>query len=677
MAKLEFYRQQTTPRVIAPDVGGLGRIQSGFAQAGEAIARGAVVAGQMVEKRNLEIEKRREDEAAIDASAKSIELTSRWMQEEQALQKEAEAADDFETYADKAQERYNALVSEYLPDLKSDKARDWFTQRSGLQGLEVQNRSMQYQARSSVAKTVRISEKAADEAMNVVIADPSKYPQMAASLGLISDRITDADARDKFKTGQTYRLAQAATVTAIGRNPYAMRAALEKPKGERGYSFLDALDPDSINALKNEADHRVKEIEAQRKAEQAKVREQLNETVKDQQALALAGYLVKNPLTKAQFKAGGLDDKAYAEYEESFRIGAIAASFTAMSPEQIDLVLKSEKPVPDQKGFANRAARYTVLQKSAAQIITDRNNDPIQFAETRGLMPVGTLDPANPDAFAAELQNRATIGKTMRKEYNAPTQLLKKGEAEAFSNAIGNMTPVEKTQFLKQFSRSLDRDSYTVVMRQLAEGVPVTALAGRMMISEGSLTLREGSFMSPEQTVLVTSVASQILKGEELLNPSEETKKIIGKASYPMPTETLLRQGWNSVVGDAYRGDVQSELITYQAYRAYYAAELAARGNNTGAWDPTIAKKAARAVSGGVTDWNGSKIVLPFGMPADKTLTMLRSEFNKYRGVANIPKDADLDDYELMTVDDGVYAVYQGTYGVVDENGALLKLRIK
>ena len=677
MAKLEFYRQQTTPRVIAPDVGGLGRIQSGFAQAGEAIARGAVAAGQMIERRNLEVEKRREDEAAIDASAKSIELTSRWMQEEQALQQEAEAADDFETYADTAQERYNALVGEYLPNLKSDKARDWFAQRSGLQGLEVQNRSMQYQARSSVAKTVRVATQGADDARRVVLSDPSQYAPMASSLDLIADRISDADAREKFRGQQKALLAQDAASTAIDKNPYAMRKALDKKKGETGYAFLDALDPDSIGPLKNEADRRIREIEAQRKAEQAKVREQLNQTIKDQEALLLAGYPVKNPLSRAQFAAGGLDAKAYAEYQESFRIGAMAASFAGMSPDQINSALQNEKPAPDQEGFANRSARYNVLQKSAAQIITDRNKDPIQFAEARGLMPVGQLDPVNPDAFSAELQNRATIGKTMRKEYGAPTRLLKQGEAEAFSNMLGNMTPVQKTDFLKQISRSLDRDSYTAVMQQLAEGVPVTALAGRMMVNDGSILLREGNFYSSEESISVANVASRILKGEELLNPSEETKKLIGKASYPMPTETLLRPAWASVVGDAYRGDVQSELVSYQAFRAYYAAEMAERGDNTGRYDSTIAKRAARAVSGGVTDWNGSKIILPFGMPADTTLTILRSQFDKYRGVASIPKDAELDDYELMTIEDGKYAVLQGTTPLVDNNGRFVVVQAK
>jgi hypothetical protein len=214
-------------------------------------------------------------------------------------------------------------------------------------------------------------------------------------------------------------------------------------------------------------------------------------------------------------------------------------------------------------------------------------------------------------------------------------------------------------------------------MQQLAEGVPVTALAGRMMVNDGSILLRQGSFGSADETVLVANVASKILKGEELLNPSEETKKLIGKASYPMPTETLLRPAWNAVVGDAYRGDVQSELVSYEAFRAYYAAEMAERGDNTGRYDAAIAKRAARAVSGGVTDWNGSKIILPFGMPADTTLTILRSQFGKYRGVANIPKDAELDDYELMTIGDGKYAVLQGTTPLVDNNGRFVVVQAK
>jgi hypothetical protein len=136
-----------------------------------------------------------------------------------------------------------------------------------------------------------------------------------------------------------------------------------------------------------------------------------------------------------------------------------------------------------------------------------------------------------------------------------------------------------------------------------------------------------------------------------------------------MPSDTLLRPAWNSIVGDAYRGDVQAELVSYDAFRAFYAAEMAERGENTGQFDAAAARKAARAVSGGVTDWNGSKIILPFGMPADTALTILRSQFTRYRGVGGIPKNAELDDYELMTVGDGKYAVLQGTMPILDGNG--------
>lgn len=669
MAKLEFYRQQTTPRVIAPDVGGLGRIQSGLGQAGEAIARGAVAAGQMIERRNLEVERQREKDAAIDASTKSVELTSRWMEEQQRLRQEAEAADDYADYTDKSMARYQEMVDEYLPTLQSDAARNWFSERAGLQSIEIRGRSMDYQAKSSVSKQVRTAEKGADEGRRVVIADPSQYSQVAASLDLAGNQIDDADVREKFKRSQRALLAQDAASSAIEKNPYAIRKALDKKKGETGYSFLDDLDPDSVDPLRNAADSRIREIEARQRAEQAKVREGLVSGIRDQQAMIIAGYPVNNPYTRSQFRAAGLDEKAYAEYQESFRVGAIASSFVGMSPDQINETLQKEKPKPNQDGFAGRSERYAALQKSAAQIITDRNKDPIQFAESRGLMPVGNLDPANPDAFAAELRNRATIGKTMRKEYGAPAKLMKNSEAEAFAGMIGNMTPVQKTEFLKGISRNLDRDSYRIVMNQLAEGVPITALAGRMMVNDGSILLKEGGVFSSEETILVRNVASKILKGEELLNPSEETKKAIGKASYPMPSDTLLRPAWNSIVGDAYRGDVQAELVSYDAFRAFYAAEMAERGENTGQFDAAAARKAARAVSGGVTDWNGSKIILPFGMPADTALTILRSQFTRYRGVGGIPKNAELDDYELMTVGDGRYAVLQGTMPILDGNG--------
>jgi len=675
MAKLEFYRQQVIPRIATPSSRGIAAAGAQATQTAEALIQAVSTVGEVAKRRSLEIEKAKEDEAAIDAASRAINIKAKWAETSAALEREAIDKDQLDGFTSRARKAYDDIVSQEVSGAKTNRSRAWLNQRASEYGINVFENSLRWEANTKVDRNVRMAGESLDKSRQIVNAKPSEYASVRDDLQLQYDPLPP-EKRDQIWSDAKQRLAYDAGLGELRRNPRGLDAALKKEPGKSGIPYIDDLGADERLQLRSQTDTELRRLEADARARQAERREALKERITDQSALLNAGYAVSKPISKAEFAAAGMADQ-WSDYQESLRVGAVASTMVGMNPQQIQELLKKEKPTPTEANFADRAARYNALQKSAVQIVNDRNNDPIQFAETRGLMSVGQLDPANQNSFAAELKNRATIGKTMRQEYGAPVQLLKKSEAEAFSKMLGNMTPVQKSDFLKQISRSLDRDSYSAVMQQLSEGVPVTALAGRMMGSEGSILLREGGIFSSDETVSVSSVSSKILKGEELLNPSEETKKLIGKASYPMPSETLLRPAWNSVVGDAYRGDVQSELVSYEAFRAYYAAEMAERGENTGRYDAAVARRAARAVSGGVTDWNGSKIILPFGMPADKALTILRTQFNKYRGVANIPKDANLDDYELMTIGDGKYAVLQGTTPLVDNNGRFVVVQAK
>jgi hypothetical protein len=391
MAKLEFYRQQTTPRVIAPDVGGLGRIQSGLGQAGEAIARGAVVAGQMVERRNLEIEKRREDDAAIDASSKSIELTSRWIEEEQRLKTEAEEADNFEGFSDKATARYQELVNEYLPNLKSDKARAWFSERSGIQGLDVQKNSSVYQARSSVEKTVRVADESANSARRVVQIDPSKFSQAAGDLELIASRIPDKAAASKFYSQQRAILAQDAAVAAADKNPRQILAALDKPVGQTGFAYLDALDADSVDNVKATAERRIAIMEQERRAREAEAREVLRTQIDDQVAYMSVGITPDKMLTKAQFAAAGMVDR-YEDYRATYNASATIVSLSTMPRAEAAEKIQSMRPT-QEKGAAGNLKRFEMVSDAYTKMVQAQEADPAGYLVER--------NPAIRDAYDA------------------------------------------------------------------------------------------------------------------------------------------------------------------------------------------------------------------------------------------------------------------------------------
>lgn len=377
MAKLEFYRQQTTPRVIAPDVGGLGRIQSGFAQAGEAIARGAVAAGQMVERRNLEIEKRREDESAIDASAKAVELTSRWLDEEQRLRQEAEAADNFDGFTDTAQGRYQELVNEYLPNLKSDKARAWFTERTAIQGLDVQRGSMDYQARSSVAKTVRIEGETFNTSRRIVQVDPSKFSELSESLKLSASRITDKQVAAKFYDQNRALLAQDAAISAADRNPRQILDALAKPQGQTGFTYLDALDADSVDNVKATAERRLAILEQERRVRQAEAREALRTKIDDQLAYMSVGITPDKPLSQAEFAAAGMADR-YNDYRETFKASSMIVSLSTMPRAEAAQQIAAMKPTAEA-GAAGSLKRYEMVSESYARMVKAQEEDPASY----------------------------------------------------------------------------------------------------------------------------------------------------------------------------------------------------------------------------------------------------------------------------------------------------------
>jgi hypothetical protein len=383
MAKLEFYRQQTTPRVIAPDVGGLGRIQSGLGQAGEAIARGAVAAGQMIERRNLEIEKRREDEAAIDASSKSVELASRWMEEEQRLQKEAEDADDFDGFSEKATARYQELVNEYLPNIKSDKARAWFGERAAIQGLDVQKSSSVFQARSSVAKTVRTESETFNTSRRLVQTDPSKFSEASKSLELSASRITDKQTAAKFYKQNRDILAEDAGIAAANKNPRQVLKALEKPPGETGFAYLDALNAESVDNVKATAERRIALMEQERRAREAEAREVLRTQIDDQIAYMSVGITPDKMLTKAQFSAAGMADR-YEDYRATYNASATIVSLSTMPRAEAAEKIQSMRPT-QEKGAAGNLKRFEMVSDAYTKMVQAQEADPAGYLIERNL----------------------------------------------------------------------------------------------------------------------------------------------------------------------------------------------------------------------------------------------------------------------------------------------------
>lgn len=378
------------------------------------------------------------------------------------------------------------------------------------------------------------------------------------------------------------------------------------------------------------------------KTDQSELRATLADNLKDAQAMADRG--ISPPpgfITNARI------DEAYADHPEKaaqvkrqFALTTTYANSVASlnskdNASLIKFVTEGSAPTtarPDE--FAEQAHIQGQLQAKAAAILEARFKTPITYAAQTGLAKVNPLNPSDLNAFSAELGNRETVAKTMREQFDSPLQLMTKEEAGAIAQAMDQMPSSQKLEYLRTIRSSVKDDaSFNSVMQQLRPDSPVTAQAGALMMKRNVDTLVppgqrpidktrnitvQGHWFGPDETMSPQDVAARIIEGEAILNPTKGDKATDGKPKFALPHDTELRQRWTSYVGDAYRGFEKTENESYQAFRAFYAAEAVRRGKYDGQLDKDIADRAAIAVSGGVTDVNGKNVVLPWGMGKDE-----------------------------------------------------------
>lgn len=454
--------------------------------------------------------------------------------------------------------------------------------------------------------------------------------------------------------------------------PTADADLLAEGGGSTGNAAYDRLSVPEVIALRNATNAAVER-------EDATFRSYVANREADDLAAYGDGQEVPQPLTQADYLRAYGDEEGsrrFAQYARSQQYAGELASLKTMPPAEIERVLQARRPTRGGEGYRMEAQRYSVLQQAARQVMDQRAADPIAFAASNGLATVQPLDLNDPDAFAAELRSRVGVASTMRDKYGTGYTLLSKSEASGLASAFQTMTAPERAKLLRDMRGALpDEAPYQSIMAQVRADSPVTALAGSIMVQKGTPIVSSGGLFSRAQAITPDKVASRILEGEDLLNPTRAQGQQDGRGSaFPMPKEADLRAEWVATVGDAYRGSPQTEATAYQAFRAFYAGEAASRGVNTGQLDTDIAELASRAVTGGVADVNGSNVVLPWGMAEGAFLDAARSSFAQAAQRAGVP--ADFDSVALQTIGNGVYMAVDGTMPLTDAQGRPLTFRV-
>ena len=183
-----------------------------------------------------------------------------------------------------------------------------------------------------------------------------------------------------------------------------------------------------------------------------------------------------------------------------------------------------------------------------------------------------------------------------RQEGAALSQLLKKAPVDQQKQYLGAI-----------YSGVNDVNLYKATMQALSPDNPVLASAGMDQAMQRKTT--DGR-----------DVADLVLSGNAILNPPSKEdggKHDGGRSLVKMPDEKLMRSDFDSVVKDAFTNKPGARDLFEQRARAIYAKLIVEKGDYSGDLDSTRWKAAIHLATGGVEKYNGSRVVMPYGMELD------------------------------------------------------------
>lgn len=405
---------------------------------------------------------------------------------------------------------------------------------------------------------------------------------------------------------------------------------------QTGYKPFDAQD------FKKQADI-INFAESNLRQQQLTARANIDRQEKDTISMAEYGKQT-TPLQASDFvKAYGRDEGAikYKTYSDNYTNAQNVFATATQTPDQQSATLQQAKPQAGDADFANKMEKYNNLSAAITKTNTARNDDPITFGQQHNLIPAQPLNTENPQIMQQQLQDRASFINSFSQIYDTKRQLLTKDEANLLSQSMEKQTVDQKVALLKGMRDSLGNDNYSAIVQQIRPDSPVTALAADYLGKQTLITPQKsllGYVTTERETAPADVVATQLLKGEALLNPTKVDKKEDGKGKqFPMPPDgnevltTGLRQDFDEAAGTAFAGNPKARDTAYQAFRAFYAATASDAGDYSGVRNEDIAKKSAKTIIGTASDPNNNsgKVLAPYGMDESQ---FQDSTFKAYQG---------------------------------------------
>lgn len=425
---------------------------------------------------------------------------------------------------------------------------------------------------------------------------------------------------------------------------------------------------------------------------QGQAEQQLNRVSQDQQtqmrldvqnaeAQARAGIAPTGQnRTEADFLTAFKDpivaQSEFARYAQARNTAIAVSGMQGRSSDELLAIANANTEArADDPNLAVTVSNQAIRQNAAAAILKARSSDPWAYAMQQGQFGTSPVDFSSKE-FPDVLRSRAAALPGMMQQYGTGPVLLTDTERQSLTARLSGLPGDQRIDLLKQIRGSIaDGAVYSTLMQSVRPDSPVTALAGSIAgLNKGAVKIGSGTLSTDE-------IARRIAVGEDLLNKGKGDKQSDGGkgSAFPMPKEQQLKQEFDDAVGTSYAGFPEAYQHSYQAYRAYYASQIAAKGKMNVASDGVdsqISREAIDAATGGMTRWGsnswglgGSKLILPYGMPAADFKDAVSKQWNQIAKDNGITKTAASDIGLVPTGINGRYRVQSGASWLPDKHG--------
>lgn len=300
--------------------------------------------------------------------------------------------------------------------------------------------------------------------------------------------------------------------------------------------------------------------------------------------------------------------------------------------------------------------------------------DPTTFAVRQGLVPADAeaakpLDLTKPDTMGQQLAARVSLARSMSREYGVPVKPLTKEETDLVTAFVSRATVNQKREYFGGLARSMgsDGEGYRSIMGQLAPDDPVTAIGGAYagrgyQHKEGEIVIGRG-----------TEVSNLIFRGQSLLRPNRKEDGSPDKGKlWPMPEgdgEKQMRQRFADAEREAFAGLGEARSGYFQTARAIYAALSEDAGDSKGVYDSSRWDKSIRLATGGFSDYNAKRVVLPYGHDGSSFKDGVRARINAIDPQQLSVTPEKLRDLPLQVSGDGRYVFRSGDSVLLDKSG--------